>query len=343
MPDSTRRYEHSDRITTTGTADTGSRSQERRRRQEHQPKQAKRPDPATAGLDQPRLAARDVLRAVRERDAYANLVLPGLLRDRKLDARDAALATELAYGAARAQGLLDAVIAHAAGRPIEEIDGTLLDVLRLGSYQLLRTRVAPHAAVATSVDLVRAENGQGRAGFVNAVLRRVSERTQEEWVELLAPKDPVGRLAFEHAHPLWIAQVFADSLGAAAGELEDVLIADDARPAVHLVARPGEISAEELALVTGGEIGPYSPYAVHLDGGDPGQLEAVRQAWRACRTRAVSWWPAPSALLLSKVKTPDAGSTSVQVQEEKRHFSVLLPALKVVDSTPSSPSNIAPN
>lgn len=241
------------------------------------PKQAKRPDPATAGLDQPRLAARDVLRAVRERDAYANLVLPGLLRDRKLDARDAALATELAYGAARAQGLLDAVIAHAAGRPIEEIDGTLLDVLRLGSYQLLRTRVAPHAAVATSVDLVRAENGQGRAGFVNAVLRRVSERTQGEWVEMLAPKDPVGRLAFEHAHPLWIAQVFADSLGAAAGELEDVLIADDARPAVHLVARPGEISAEELALVTGGEIGPYSPYAVHLDGGDPGQLEAVRQ------------------------------------------------------------------
>ena len=201
------------------------------------PKQAKRPDPATAGLDQPRLAARDVLRAVRERDAYANLVLPGLLRDRKLDARDAALATELAYGAARAQGLLDAVIAHAAGRPIEEIDGTLLDVLRLGSYQLLRTRVAPHAAVATSVDLVRAENGQGRAGFVNAVLRRVSERTQEEWVELLAPKDPVGRLAFEHAHPLWIAQVFADSLGAAAGELEDVLIADE-RPPCSTPRRP---------------------------------------------------------------------------------------------------------
>ena len=193
---------------------------------------------------------------------------PGSCVTANLDARDAALATELAYGAARAQGLLDAVIAHAAGRPIEEIDGTLLDVLRLGSYQLLRTRVAPHAAVATSVDLVRAENGQGRAGFVQcgpcAVFPNAPRRSGSS---LLAPKDPVGRLAFEHAHPLWIAQVFADSLGAAAGELEDVLIADDARPAVHLVARPGEISAEELALVTGGEIGPYSPYAVHLDGG----------------------------------------------------------------------------
>ncbi|MGW6378347.1 RsmB/NOP family class I SAM-dependent RNA methyltransferase [Rhodococcus sp. NPDC055112] len=244
------------------------------------PRQAGRPDPSASGVDRPRIAARDVLRAVRERDAYANLVLPGLLRDRKMDGRDAALATELAYGACRAQGLLDAVIASGAGRPIDEIDGPLLDVLRLGAYQLLRTRVAPHAAVATSVDLVRSEFGGGKAGFVNAVLRRVAEKSEEQWVSELAPdasSDPVGHLAFEYAHPVWIAQAFADALGQDAGEIERVLAADDARPSVHLVARPGEISAEELALVTGGEIGPYSPYAVHLDGGDPGQLDAVRE------------------------------------------------------------------
>ncbi|TQF66416.1 rRNA small subunit methyltransferase B [Rhodococcus spelaei] len=242
------------------------------------PRQPRRPD--DAGVDQPRLAARDVLRAVRERDAYANLVLPGLLRDRKMDGRDAALATELAYGASRARGLLDAVIAAGAGRSVDEIDGPLLDVLRLGAYQLLRTRIAPHAAVATSVDLVRGEFGGGKAGFVNAVLRRVAEKSEDQWVAELAPdaaSDPVGHLAFEYAHPVWIAQAFADALGADAAELEAVLAADDARPVVHLVARPGEISAEELALVTGGEVGPYSPYAVHLDGGDPGQLDAVRE------------------------------------------------------------------
>ncbi|MFC9788353.1 RsmB/NOP family class I SAM-dependent RNA methyltransferase [Rhodococcus sp. NPDC127528] len=242
------------------------------------PRQPRRPD--DSGVDQPRVAARDVLRAVRERDAYANLVLPGLLRDRKMDGRDAALATELAYGASRARGLLDAVIAAGAGRPVDEIDGPLLDVLRLGAYQLLRTRIAPHAAVATSVDLVRAEFGGGKAGFVNAVLRRVAEKSEDQWVAELGPDataDPVGHLAFEYAHPVWIAQAFADALGADAAELEAVLAADDARPVVHLVARPGEISAEELALVTGGEVGPYSPYAVHLDGGDPGQLDAVRE------------------------------------------------------------------
>ncbi|MFC9838360.1 RsmB/NOP family class I SAM-dependent RNA methyltransferase [Rhodococcus sp. NPDC127530] len=271
----------------------------------NRPRQARRPDASQSGLDQPRLAARDVLRAVRERDAYANLVLPGLLRERRLDGRDAALATELAYGAARARGLLDAVIADCAGRPIAEIDGPLLDVLQLGAYQLLRTRVAPHAAVATSVDLVRAEAGPGKAGFVNAVLRRVSERSEAEWVERLAPADPVGRLAFEHAHPTWIAQVFADALGADAGELEDVLVADDARPVVHLVARPGEISSEELALATGGEVGRYSPYAVYLDGGDPGLLDAVREGLAGVQDEGSQL--VARALSLAPLDGPDAG------------------------------------
>ncbi|WP_280255387.1 RsmB/NOP family class I SAM-dependent RNA methyltransferase [Nocardia wallacei] len=225
--------------------------------------------------------ARDVVRAVRERDAYANLVLPGLLRDRRVEGRDAAFATELAYGACRSLGVLDAVIGDCAGRGVDEIDGPLLDVLRLGVYQLLRTRVGAHAAVDTSVELVRAEFGSGKAGFVNAVLRRAGERTPEEWVERLAPRDPLGHLAFEYAHPKWIAQAFADALGARADELRDLLAADDTRPEVHLVARPGDITAAELALVTGGEVGPWSPYAVHLEGGDPGKLEPVRAGMAA--------------------------------------------------------------
>ncbi|MBY6409969.1 rRNA small subunit methyltransferase B [Rhodococcus sp. BP-252] len=259
-------------------------------------------------IDPARLAARDVLKAVRERDAYANLVLPGLLRDRKLDSRDAALATELAYGACRARGLLDAVVESGSGRTISEIDGGLLDILRLGAYQLLRTRVAPHAAVATSVDLTRAEFGSGKAGFVNAVLRRVSEKSAEEWVAELAPdaeKDPVGHLAFEHAHPRWIAQAFADALGADAGELAAVLEADDARPAVHLVARPGEISAEELALITGGEEGKYSPYAVYLDGGDPGKLDAVRDGLAGVQDEGSQL--VARALTLAPLDGPDGG------------------------------------
>ncbi|GAB03563.1 rRNA small subunit methyltransferase B [Gordonia amarae] len=233
-------------------------------------------------VDVAREAARDVLRAVREQSAYANLLLPRLLRERHITGRDAAFATELTYGAARAQGLLDAVIASAAGRGIDDIDGNVLDILRLGAYQLLRTRTSPHAAVSTSVDLARSELGMGPSGFVNAVLRKISQRDEDLWIDELAPpmaEDMIGSLAFRYAHPRWIAEVFFDALGRSAGQLQAALAADDERPPVHLVARPGMITAEELALTSGGDEGRYSPYCVYLPGGDPGGIDAVRDGF----------------------------------------------------------------
>ncbi|GEE02729.1 16S rRNA m5C967 methyltransferase [Gordonia spumicola] len=232
-------------------------------------------------VDGARGLALRVLRSVRKDDAYANLLLPRLLRESRLDERDRGLATELTYGTCRSLGVLDAVIASAAGRPVAEIDGDLLDVLRLGTYQLLRTRIGSHAAVSTSVDLVRAEHGMGQAGFVNAVLRKVSQRDEQLWIDELAPSmadDMVGHLAFSYAHPKWIAQVFVDALGSV-GELQAALAADDERPIVHLVARPGQITGEELALISGGDEGRYSPYCVYLPEGDPGKLDAVRDGF----------------------------------------------------------------
>lgn len=235
--------------------------------------------PTRTELDPARRAAFDVLRAVADRDAYANLALPALLAERGITGRDAAFATELTYGACRCRGLLDAVIAAAAGRPVEQIDPVLLDLLRLGSYQLLRTSVAQHAAVSTTVEQAGIEFDTARAGFVNGVLRTIARRDEQSWVAELAPAaatDPVGHAAFVHAHPRWIAQAFADALGADAGELDSALAADDARPSVHLAARPGVLTAAALAEAVGGEVGRYSPYAVYLSGGDPGQLDAVR-------------------------------------------------------------------
>ncbi|MFI9816719.1 RsmB/NOP family class I SAM-dependent RNA methyltransferase [Saccharothrix variisporea] len=243
----------------------------------------RRTGPSRPPVEDPaRQAALDTLRAVRQRDAYANLVLPGLLRERRITGRDAALATELAYGTARAQGLLDAILAACSDRPLSEVDGSVLDALRLGAYQLLRTRIPAHAAVASTVDLVRAELGSGAAGFANAVLRRVTEQDEAGWVEEVAPDedtDPIGYLAMAHAHPRWIAQAFAEALGSRGEPLREALAADDTRPLVHLAARPGECSADELAAMTGGDVAPYSPYGVHLEAGagDPGDLDPVRE------------------------------------------------------------------
>ncbi|MGB3335375.1 MAG: RsmB/NOP family class I SAM-dependent RNA methyltransferase [Mycobacterium sp.] len=250
------------------------RGQRRPQRPQDGPRRSRRKP-----LDPARRAAFDVLQAVSQRDAYANLALPALLAERGITGRDAAFATELTYGTCRVRGLLDAIIGAAAQREPETIDPVLLDLLRLGSYQLLRTRVEPHAAVSTTVDQAALEFDSARGGFVNGVLRTISTRDEQSWTAELAPhadSDPIGHAAFIRAHPRWIAQAFADALGAAAGELDAVLASDDERPRVHLAARPGALTAAELAAVVDGEIGRYSPYAVYLPGGDPGKLEAVR-------------------------------------------------------------------
>jgi 16S rRNA (cytosine967-C5)-methyltransferase len=225
--------------------------------------------------DQVRLTAYDVLKGVRVDGAYANLLLPGLLRERRLSGRDAAFATELAYGTLRAQGQLDVILQACVDRPLAQVDPPVLDVLRLGAYQLLRTRIPSHAAVSATVDVARTVLTAGPAGFVNAVLRKVAAQDLVAWVEQLRPPDPVDAVALETAHPRWVAQAFRDALRGDLDEARRALIADDERPEVHLVAR--RMSRDDLAAVSGGTPGPWSPLAVRLElGGAPGGLGEVR-------------------------------------------------------------------
>ena len=232
-----------------------------------------------AGVDAPRAVAFDVVRRVSEDDAFANLILPKALRKQKLKGRDAAFATEITYGTLRTLGVGDAVIAECSSRGLEDISPAVVDALRLGAYQVLYTRVEPHAAVDTTVRLVEAAGEVKAKGFANGIMRTITRTPAKVWLDKLAPQGEIAGIAFKHAHPTWIAESFSRVLGL--GELEAALAADSDRPSVHLVARPGEISAEELALMTGNEEGRYSPYAVYMESGDPGQLEPVRQGLAA--------------------------------------------------------------
>ncbi|HEX2418220.1 MAG TPA: transcription antitermination factor NusB, partial [Micromonosporaceae bacterium] len=234
-------------------------------------KPARRADPA-------REAAFQVLRAVDERAAYANLALPGLLRQRGITGRDAALATELCYGTLRTLGTLDAILAQASSRPLGRIQAPVRDALRLGGYQLLYTRMPPHAAVDSTVALVRGQHGHRATGFVNAVLRRVAEHDLDDWLEQITPSDPTAALAVRHAHPEWAVRAFADALDGDLDEAAAALAADNRRPIVHLAGLPGRIDPATLADQASGQPGFYSPYAVYLpEGGAPAEIAAVAQ------------------------------------------------------------------
>jgi 16S rRNA (cytosine967-C5)-methyltransferase len=235
-------------------------------------------DRRAGAADSARLAAFELLRAVAEQDAYANLALPRILEARRLTGRDAAFATEIAYGTLRAVGTLDEILARCIDRPLADVQPGVRDLLRLGTYQALRTRVPSHAAVATTVDLARTSAFGRAGGFVNAVLRRVVARTWDAWLdELTADATPTRALAIRTAHPEWIVEAFAAALeGDDPDETARALEADDERPQTHLVAWPGRIERADLLAEAGGEPGPYSPYAVRMSGGDPGALSAIR-------------------------------------------------------------------
>src|SRR5690606_4791040 len=128
-----------------------------------------------------------------------------------LSPADAGLATELTYGTLRMLGRYDRIIRLAANRETDAIDPVVLDVLRLGTHQLLATRIPAHAAVGDTVALAP----RRATGFVNGVLRTVSRSTPEEWgiraIEGLAGN---ARLSAEYSHPEWVITAFRDALEA---------------------------------------------------------------------------------------------------------------------------------
>ena len=228
-------------------------------------------------------AAYDLLHAVHVDDAYANIAMAEILAKAGLDQRDAGFATELAYGTLRWQGLYDAVLAECVDRPLDELDGRLHDVLRLGVHQVLSMRVPAHAAVGETVALARDVAGEGPAKLANAVLRRVADGGDlDAWVGRLAPGDDAEALSVATSHPRWIVSALGQALRAhppgsvEGGSLRALLDADNEPARPVLVARPGRLAADGLRALPGVAPGRWSPYAAVLEEGRPEDLAVVR-------------------------------------------------------------------
>jgi 16S rRNA (cytosine967-C5)-methyltransferase len=239
------------------------------------------PSQRTRRADPARLVAFEVLRAVASEDAYANLVLPARIRHHGLDKRDAGFATELSYGALRGQGTYDAILARCVDRPLDQLDPAVLDALRIGVHQLVAMRVPAHAALDQTVGLARAVIGAGPSALINAVLRKVSAHTLEEWLELLVREetDETRIASIRYAHPEWIVRALRQSLvahGRPVTEINDLLEADNAAPVVNLVALPGLGSLDE-ALDGGATPGELVEGSALSSGGDLGRLASVRE------------------------------------------------------------------
>jgi 16S rRNA (cytosine967-C5)-methyltransferase len=181
---------------------------------------------ATASLSPARRAAHAVVRRTLAEGAYADRALHG--EARRLDARDRALAKQLAFGTVQRRLTLDDVIARHVDRPLEP---AVRAALQLGLFQLLfLDGVAAHAAIGEAVELAKPSPGHR---LVNAVLRRV----QREGVELPADDTPPGA-ALRHSHPRWLVDLWWQWLGP--DETRALLAADNT---------PAELALRVNALV----------------------------------------------------------------------------------------------
>ena len=217
-----------------------------------------------------RRAAWELVQAVWRDGAYANIAWPEILGRGPLSNADRAFATELAYGTLRKWGLWGQIVESAGERREDTLDPGVWWVLLLGTHQLLALQTPAHAAVNESVELAKETGFRSATGLVNAILRKVAARSEEQWVEVLSSSTsgPLERSALRGAHPVWVTSLLYDALEreSAGAELDALLEAHNT---------PARVTLAVLRGVPDGETSPFSPLGSYVSGA-PGDVGPER-------------------------------------------------------------------
>lgn len=224
--------------------------------------------------DAPRLLAYDLISEVNRRGGYSNLLLPQALSDSKLDERDRGFTTELVYGTIRMQGLYDYIFMQISDRAWSDVDAEIVDLARMGAHQIFSMRTPVHAAVSATVDVARLRLGESKGSFVNALMRKASAKSVDEWLAPLSDeKDEIRVFSIRYSHPEWIISAYFDLLKDSVA-VEAELQSNNRAAKPTLVSWPGASTQEELHQL-GAQPTQFSRYGAVFSGA-PGSLEIVR-------------------------------------------------------------------
>lgn len=241
----------------------------------------------------------------------------------RFDSRDQGLLVELVLGTLRWLRRLDAVIAQASDRRLEDIDASLRNPLRIAVYQILfLDRVPAHAAVDEAVDHAGRVTHRGGASFVNAVLRRIARAPRlAEWP--VRETDPVRRLGVEWSHPDFLVARWIERLGRDTALA--VLEANNRPKPLHLLAfkdRGGRELLAERLIDAGLEVDPssLSPVGLVVRSGDPFGTAAFREGDfyvqdEASQVAALLPPPRPGERVLDAAAAPGGKTFALVAQE----------------------------
>lgn len=164
-------------------------------------------------MDNARATALKIINEVYNNGAYANVALAKNLRNNPLSDVDRRFATELVYGTVKAGGTLDWIIKKYISKPLKKLDAVVLNILRLGVYQIkYMDKVPESAACNESVELAKKFTNAGAAKFVNGVLRTMLREPQK--ADFPNGKgNATAELALKEMHPEWLVRRWIKEFG----------------------------------------------------------------------------------------------------------------------------------
>jgi 16S rRNA (cytosine967-C5)-methyltransferase len=244
------------------------------------------------------------------------------------DERDRALATDLVTGTLRWQQQLDYLIGEFARRPIHKLDFAVLQVLRLGVYQLLHLdRVPAAAAVNDAVAMTRRARKASAAGLVNAVLRGVSRNAHRLPLPKRPPDgDPLDFLAISMSHPRWLARRWTDRYGFEGAEAWEQF--NNSPAPIVIRANTLKASAAELGRLLeqhGVVVGParFAPDGLVVRTGNPLRTPVAKSGLfflqdEASQLVALMGAPEPGMRVLDACASPGGKTTAMAAMADDR-------------------------
>ncbi|MDP4180202.1 MAG: 16S rRNA (cytosine(967)-C(5))-methyltransferase RsmB [Bacillota bacterium] len=197
-------------------------------------------------VDLPRELALKTIYEINEKGAYSNLALNKLLEGNSLKGVDRAFVTELVYGVLKWKLSIDWTISKFSSIKLKKISPWILNILRLGVYQLLYTdRIPVSAACNESVNLSKRYGHSGSSKFVNGVLRSIARsKASIEYPD--KEKDIVGYLSVKYSHPDWLVTEWLQRFGKEF--TEDLLCSNNEVPDFMIRVNTLKTSKDKLKL-----------------------------------------------------------------------------------------------
>lgn len=267
------------------------------------------------------------LNACERQGGWSDGVLKKQLAESGLDSRDAALATQLCFGVQQNRILLDFYLEQFSNIPLKRMESKVVQMLRLGLYQMLfLTRIPHSAAVNSSVELTRKHCKNPRAaGMVNGILRSL-ERSLDR-LPVIPHNNTAEYLATLYSHPQWLVDEWIGQIGVE--ETAKLLASNNAAPPVTAQANTCRISTAALVsrLSEAGVDAQMHPWVrdclVIRDTGNIESLEAFADGLfyiqdPASKLAVMAASPEPGMRVLDACAAPGGKSFTLSIMMEDR-------------------------